>query len=74
VKYLHRPRDEVSMASPDRPTAKPPTHEPDLPELSKLRAFDREQHVKKGIEAGMTREEAERHADEDLRERDDAHP
>lgn len=43
-------------------------------ELQKLRDFDRQQHIQKGIEAGLSREEAERHADEDLSERDDSQP
>ncbi len=47
---------------------------PDLPELKKARDFDREWHIRKGIEAGLSRAEAERHADEDLAERDDATP
>lgn len=51
-----------------------PKKEPDFPELTKLRDFDRQQHIQKSIEAGMTREEAERHADEDLKDRDDSQP
>lgn len=42
---------------------------PELPELNKARAFDREEHIRRGMAAGLTREQAERHADEDLRGR-----
>ena len=51
-----------------------PMREPEYPELTKLRAFDRQQHMQRSIEAGMTREEAERHADEHLGERNDTRP
>lgn len=46
--------------------------EPDFPNLSKMQAQDRQQHIQKSIEAGLSREEAERHADEDLKDRDDS--
>lgn len=49
-----------------------PTREPDFPELTKIRAHDRQLHIQKAIEMGMTREEAERHADDELAERWDA--
>jgi hypothetical protein len=55
-----------------RDAEKLPNTEPAFPELTKLRANDRQQHIQKALDAGMTREEAERHADEDLRERDDS--
>lgn len=48
------------------------TKEPEFPELTRLRAFDRQMHIQKSIEMGMSREEAERHADHDLEDRDDA--
>ncbi|GEM_PF-5830418 len=51
-----------------------PTKDPEFPELTKLRDQDRQEHVRRAMAAGMSREEAERHADEDLRERDDSHP
>ena len=41
-------------------------------ELGKRREFDRQMHIQRGIEAGLSRQEAERHADEDLRGRDDS--
>lgn len=59
---------------PDEPTTYPQdtmeTKEPDFPELTRMRAFNRQQHIQKALEMGMTREEAERHADEDLTEYD----
>lgn len=45
--------------------------EPELPNLTKIRAMDRQQHIAKALEMGLSREEAERHADEDLREREE---
>lgn len=47
--------------------------EPDFPELTKMQAFDRRMHIEKSIEMGMSREEAEAHADDDMSGRDDAH-
>lgn len=46
-----------------------PRKEPSFEELERRRAFDREEHVRRGIAAGLSREEAERHADEDLKDR-----
>ena len=45
-----------------------PTAEPEFPTLTAIRDFDRQQHIQKSIEAGLSREEAERHADEHDRE------
>lgn len=45
--------------------------DPEFPNLTKMKAFDRQQHIQKAIEMGMSREEAERHADDDLKSRDD---
>lgn len=50
------------------------TREPDFPNLTKIRDQDRELHIQKAMEMGMSRKEAERHADEDLSERDDGSP
>jgi hypothetical protein len=50
------------------------TKEPEFRELTRLRAFDRQMHIQKSIEMGMSREEAERHAEHDLEDRDDAVP
>lgn len=52
----------------------PKMAEPELPQLTKLRDFDRQQHIQKAIEMGMSREEAERHADHDLADRDEGEP
>lgn len=46
--------------------------EPEFRALTRVRDFDRQQHIQKALEAGMTREQAERHADEELAERKDA--
>jgi len=54
---------------PDEPTRTP--SKKDLPNLTKMRDLDRQQHIQKGLEMGLTREQAERHADEELRERVD---
>jgi len=43
-------------------------------EIERLRRMDREAHVRKAMEAGLSREAAERHADEELADRDDGHP
>ena len=56
----------------DYDAGKLPTKEPEFRELTRLKAYDRQQHIQKSIEAGMSREEAERHADEDLKDRDDS--
>ena len=50
--------------------------EPDFPELTRIKAFDRQMHIQKSLEMGMSREEAERHAEHDLKDRDkdDAKP
>lgn len=45
--------------------------EPEFPQLTKMRAFDRQQHIQRSIEAGLSREEAEAHAAHDLEDRDD---
>ncbi len=50
------------------------TTDPTFRELEKAREFDRQVHIQKAMEAGLTREEAEAHADEDLADRDDTRP
>lgn len=50
------------------------TKEPEFRELTRRQTFDRQTHIQKSLEMGMSREEAERHADQDLKDRDDAHP
>lgn len=49
------------------------TREPDFPQLTRIKAFDRQMHIQKSIEMGMSREEAERHAEHDLEDRDEPH-
>lgn len=39
-------------------------------QLDELRTFDRQQHIQRSMDAGLSREEAERHADEDMADRD----
>lgn len=51
-----------------------PRGEPEFPELTKRRAFDRQTHIERSLEAGLTREQAEKHADEDLEDRVDEFP
>lgn len=50
-----------------------PKSDPEFPNLTAMRAFDRQQHVQRSMEAGLSREEAERHADEHLRGRAPRH-
>lgn len=45
------------------------TREPEFPELTRMQAIDRQHHIQKCLEMGMSREEAERHADEHTRGR-----
>lgn len=46
--------------------------EPTFPELTKIRAYDRQQHIAAGLAMGLTREEAEKHADDELAERSES--
>ena len=39
-----------------------------FPNLAAERDWDREQHIKQAMQAGMTRKQAEKHADAELRE------
>lgn len=48
-----------------------PTKEPEFPELTRLRDFDRQRHIERSLEMGLSREEAEREAERDLGERDE---
>jgi len=61
------------MAEPE-PGARNAKEEPGFPMLTRLRAMDRQDHIQKGLEAGLDREQAEKHADEDLAEREDERP
>jgi hypothetical protein len=63
---------------PGRPPAPKPlakSHDPideaKYPNLAAERAFDRAEHIKRAMAAGMTRREAERHADEDMADHED---
>lgn len=38
-----------------------------FPNLAAEQDWDREQHIKQAIQAGMSRKQAERHADDELR-------
>lgn len=62
----------MEEAAPRYPNVK--KDEPEFPELTKMKAFDRQQHIQKSIEAGLSREEAEEHAEHDLKDRDDSQP
>lgn len=42
------------------------TKEPELKQLKAAREFDREQHEKRSLEAGLPPEKAKRHAEEDV--------
>jgi hypothetical protein len=59
--------------SPDREFPGVETKDPEFPNINAMHDFDREAHVKRAMEAGASRKEAERHADEELARRDDAH-
>ena len=49
-------------------TAKPSVQDDDeqFPTLAAQRAWDRAEHIRRAMAAGMTREQAERHADQEL--------
>jgi hypothetical protein len=51
--------------------ASPTLKETEFPNLEAERAFDREEHIRRAMLAGMDRAQAERHADEDMAERDE---
>lgn len=54
-----------------RDIASLPREEPELKEITARRAHDRQWHIERGLEAGLSREEAEAHAEADLRDRDE---
>jgi hypothetical protein len=63
---MRRPKDDTPRhADPGNA----PRDEPELREMKRIETLDRQLHVAQALEAGMTREEAERHADEDVKER-----
>ena len=51
-----------------------PKSEPEFPNLTAMADFDRQQHIQRSIEAGLSREQAEKHADEHLAQRGDSRP
>ena len=57
----------ISSGEPSRMEKK----EPDFPNLTAMQAQDRQFHIERAMEMGMSREEAERHADHDLADRDE---
>lgn len=61
--------DRAPTERPDPRLAKAEKTEPEFPQLTSLRDFDRQMHIEKSMEAGLSREEAERHAEEDLKGR-----
>lgn len=50
------------------PPKKERLHEPTFPNLEAERKFDREEHIRRAMANGMSRAQAEQHADEDMRE------
>ena len=57
---------ERRQAAGRRITKAMDTREPDFPNLTKMHAYDRQLHIERCLEMGMTRAEAEAHADEDM--------
>jgi len=45
-----------------------PLHKPRFPNIEAERKFDREEHIRRAMAAGMTKAQAEKHADEEMRE------
>lgn len=43
------------------------TKDPDFPNLSSIEAQNREHHVERALAAGLTKEQAERHAEDDAK-------
>lgn len=54
------------------PTTDRTKKDPEFPELTKIKAYDRQRHVERTLEMGGDREQAEQHADEEVGERNDA--
>ncbi|HET6404086.1 MAG TPA: hypothetical protein VFH78_05525 [Candidatus Thermoplasmatota archaeon] len=48
------------------------TADPEFPQLTQIKAQDRQFHIERAIEMGMSREEAERHAEHDLEDREES--
>jgi hypothetical protein len=57
------------MATPKGPRrASPDEEDAKYPNLAAAKAWDKEQHVKKGVAAGLTRKQAVRHANDEVHE------
>ena len=65
------PNPHTKKVDAAKPSASKPTRRDDdakFPNLAAERDWDREQHIKQAMQSGMTRKQAERHADDELRE------
>lgn len=62
--------DTFSLLMPKK-ADRDPIDEKRYPNLAAERAFDRAEHVKRAMANGLSKKEAERHADEELRGRED---
>ena len=56
---------------PSQPKPKDPIDEKRFPNIAAERQWDREQHVRQAMANGMTRKQAEKHADAELQEHED---
>jgi hypothetical protein len=62
------------MATPSKAPTKGPRRTAEdeesakYPNLAAAKDWDKAQHVKKGMEAGLSKKEAQRHAEEEVRE------
>jgi len=63
----------AAVFAPPMPTKRAGRKDDDerYPNMAAERAADREEHIKRAMEAGMSRQQAERHADEEMAERDE---
>ena len=61
---MRKAKDETSRHAD---VGKAERKEPDFPNLTAMERQNREHHVQRGLDAGLTREQAERHADEDAK-------
>jgi hypothetical protein len=53
---------------PPRAAKAVPSEDKRFPNLAAEREWDREQHIRRAMASGLTRRQAERHADEELAE------
>lgn len=61
--------DDRAPATTNAGAGRFPMKEPDFPNLTAMNAYDRQAHIERGLAAGLTREQAEKHADEHRPER-----